>query len=136
MSRCLILVTLLLTILYRQSSAQQCYVPGICIGQLLGAFEAYDRYQCLSVCSNFRDCTWFSSNEEDGFCGLYKTCDEVSTEDCPQCVSGEYTCEVLSCNLVGECQGSFIAEDNKTTEGQCQDYCASYTGCSFYTFHR
>ena len=136
MARLLFHASLLLTMICHQSRGQQCYVPGICSGQLLGSLESHDRYQCLSACTDLRDCTWFSSNEKDGFCGLFQTCNEVSTEDCPECVSGEYTCPVLRCNLEGECQGTFLAEGDKTSEVQCQDLCTSYTGCTFYTFHK
>ena len=123
-------------ILLHQASSQQCNVPGICVGQLLVSFESNDQYQCLSACNNLRDCSWFSSNEEDGFCGLFQTCDDVSTTECPLCISGEHSCPVLRCNLVGECQGTLIVEDIMTTEELCQDFCTSFTGCAFYTFHK
>ena len=137
MARPIVVATLLLVnIMPREAHSQQCYVPGECIGQLVGSFQSYDRYECLSVCSNVRDCTWFSSNGENGFCGLFETCEEVSTENCSQCVSGEYNCEVLRCGIIGECKGNFITEDNRATEHLCQDFCTSYTGCSFYTYHK
>ena len=114
MARPIVVATLLLVnIMPREAHSQQCYVPGECIGQLVGSFQSYDRYECLSVCSNVRDCTWFSSNGENGFCGLFETCEEVSTENCSQCVSGESNCEVLRCGIVGECKGYFLTEDNR-----------------------
>ena len=48
---------LLVTIWPQGAHSQQCYVPGECVGQLMGSFESYDRYECLSVCSTIRDHT-------------------------------------------------------------------------------
>ena len=130
------LSSILLMIILHKVSGQQCNVPGICSGQLLGSLETNDRNECLSECSNLEDCSWFSSNEEDGFCGLFQTCDDVSTTNCPQCISGEHSCPVLRCNLIGECQGTLIGEDIMATEELCQGFCTSFTGCAFYTFHK
>ena len=90
--------------------SQQCYVPGECVGvvrlfvtkfvnliqciiisQLLGTLETFDRFECLGACQEYPGCTWFSSNEENGLCGLFDTCEDISTDNCPQCVSGIMT---------------------------------------------
>ena len=103
-----------LAISVQPAFSQQCYVPGECTGvvrkklvlvssnsvyllqsiivlQLLGTLETFDRFECLGACQEYPGCYWFSSNEENGFCGLFETCEDVSTENCPQCVSGIMT---------------------------------------------
>ena len=69
-----------------------CYI----VPQLLGTIETFDRFECLGACQDYPGCLWFSSNEENGFCGLFETCDDISTENCPQCVSGTLNLGLIS----------------------------------------
>ena len=67
--------------------------------QTVGSAESFDQYECLSTCSDTPDCTWFSSDENSGFCGLFATCDDISTEDCAECISGEYAVQYRPCRI-------------------------------------
>ena len=77
------------------SSVKQLSLPAsintVMVLQLLGTLATFDRFECLGACQEYPGCYWFSSNEENGFCGLFETCEDVSTENCPQCVSGIMT---------------------------------------------
>ena len=61
----------------------------ISVQQLIRTEEASDRYDCLNECQLNRDCYWFTSNEANGSCGLFRSCEEITSENCPQCISGK-----------------------------------------------
>ena len=68
---------------------QQCFVPGECVGQLLGAISVGGGAEgCLSACQATSECTWFTSYGSD-LCGLFINCDELNVDGCPECVSGK-----------------------------------------------
>ena len=80
-----ILFTLLLV---SQTRSEECYVPGQCVGQLLGYVATTSDGACLRECKNDFNCEWFTSNSDEHFCGLYETCGFINVEECPDCVSG------------------------------------------------
>jgi hypothetical protein len=79
-------------------AAEDCFVPGSCIGELLG-FEVStdgDALACLDACKHEPDCNWFTASEKDDFGGFYLTCDDIDVESCPSCVSGTlFLCNFL-----------------------------------------
>ena len=85
------MITLLLaSLLTAQTISQECYVPGQCIGQLIGYVGTTSDGACLRECKNEFDCKWFTSNSAEQFCGLFETCGIINVEECPDCVSGTY----------------------------------------------
>ena len=73
-------------------------IISLCL-QVIGSVESLDQYECLSACSDTPNCTWFSSDENSGFCGLFATCDDISTEDCAECISGEHAVQYRPCRI-------------------------------------
>ncbi len=58
------------------------------MGDLIGTVGGVsDPYECLTLCKNIVDCTWYTANPNIGGCNLYSTC-TVNVVDCPDCLSG------------------------------------------------
>ena len=68
---------------------QECFVPGECVGDLIGAFDLTNPEDCLGKCEATLGCTWFTHHTRDNFCALYSNVDRVEVDRCPSCVSGE-----------------------------------------------
>ena len=92
-----------------------CFVPGECVGPLVGtAFEA-NAAACRATCKSFEEpgppqplhapasgraasasalppgkCEWFTFHPDGGLCVLYERC-ELDIDSCPSCVSGGRT---------------------------------------------
>lgn len=119
-------------------SSQECNIQGECIGNIVGATSEISVIDCLETCSEDAvDCAWFTFNLESGYCGLQITCDFIDAQSCPTCISGESTCspnDFLSCELPGMCLGTILHQDVAENQQDCQDLCATYDGCNFYTF--
>ena len=117
---------------------QQCDIQGECIGDIVGVTSENSVIDCLNVCSeDVQDCAWFTFNLESGYCGLQITCGFIDAESCPTCISGESTCspnDFLSCELPGMCLGTILHQDVADDQQDCQDLCAAYDGCNFYTY--
>ena len=60
---------------------------------------------------------------------------QCTHEEYSTLLSGEGTCPILKCGIDGECQGKFLAFGIRETEKGCQDFCASFSGCNYYTLH-
>ena len=120
------------------ASTQQCNIQGECIGNIVGATSADSVIDCLKVCSeDVPNCTWFTFNLDIGYCGLQATCDYIDSQSCPTCISGESACspnDFLSCELPGMCLGTILHQDAAENQQDCQDMCATYDGCNFYTY--
>ena len=86
-------------------SAQNCLIQGRCVNshliQLTGAGSATD---CLQDCKDFQGCQWYSFKQRSKTtCELFSDCNEISTDDCDQCQTGEVSCDLIQCDLSGLC---------------------------------
>ena len=59
---------------------------------------------CLSYCQQDEYCNWFSYDPIGRVCELFESCQSLSVEFCPQCVSGESSCEPRVCSISGICE--------------------------------
>ena len=87
------------------ASAQNCLIQGRCVNshliQLTGAGSATD---CLQDCKDFQGCQWYSFKQRSKTtCELFSDCNEISTDDCDQCQTGEVSCDLIQCDLPGFC---------------------------------
>ena len=58
--------------------------------QLLGFLSSEDEYACLEACKALPYCAWFTFDpDQEHFCALLETCDELDLQQCPSCISGE-----------------------------------------------
>ena len=80
----------------------------------------------------------------NGFCGLYRDCNSINTNECAQCISGEeqccdlicntilradlkpfykqgpVTCDYIQCNIPGQCVGILEYQQTATTLTDCE----------------
>ena len=59
---------------------------------------------CLSTCQQNDRCLWFSYDPLGQVCELFEDCESLSIEFCPQCISGESSCEPRICSFPGICE--------------------------------
>ena len=104
----LLLVFLLGTAL---ASAQECQLSGRCINSNLVSLTAADSStQCLQDCKDYAGCHWYTYKEKvRTICELFADCNELSTEDCDFCVSGQKECDLYQCDIPGFCTVSLIS---------------------------
>jgi len=79
------------------ASAQECNIHGICIdSDLLDFTNATSGTECLQDCKDFSGCEWYSFNQGSEYtCALLANCNELSTEDCDNCESGQVDCNLI-----------------------------------------
>ena len=89
----------------------QCFVAGECVeSPLIGMSIQETENDCLADCQQEMTCGWFTFDPTDKLCELFKSCNVLSYENCPQCVSGERTCTPnLMCNITGTCANHKMA---------------------------
>ena len=76
-------------------SAQECNINGICINSnLLDRTNATSGRECLQDCKEFHGCEWYSFNLTTS-CELLSNCNEISTENCTICESGQVNCDLI-----------------------------------------
>ena len=87
------------------ASAQECLIQGRCVNsQLIHLTGAGSATDCLQDCKDFPGCQWYSFKERSKtICELFSDCNEISTNDCDHCVSGQVQCDLINCNLPGYC---------------------------------
>ena len=105
-------VLLLVCIGASKASGQdyQCFVPGECIfSQHIDILASKDEFQCLELCQNNVNCTWFTFYPDDSAsCQLFATCGSISDTLCPQCITGQKECSSPEpvCWVQGHCLGN------------------------------
>ncbi len=73
------------------SCFKSCFVPGACVGQLIGTLiDMPDPQDCLSACKETANCEWFTSDGQIEICNLFASCIDVDVDECPHCLSGKY----------------------------------------------
>ena len=83
----------------------RCFINGECNhNPLVDANIENNADDCLSHCQDNPDCNWFSYDPIGKVCELFEACQSLSTEFCPQCVSGESSCEPRICSIAGICE--------------------------------
>ncbi len=76
----------------------------------LHSFEKLTEIDCFENCSSqHSNCEWFTFEPMTKRCLIYKNCQNVSTSKCPNCISGNSTCQ-RDCYFKGACQGRLIAK--------------------------
>ncbi len=97
--------TILLLIFPLTLAETQCSIPGQCIdGELITLESLESEKACLSECRDTEDCAWYTFDNKLNICELFKTCPDVSQDQCPDCLSGESDCSFYQCGLTGSCQ--------------------------------
>ena len=78
-------------------SAQECNINGICINSnLLDRTNATSGSACLQDCKEFQGCKWYSFKQgTTTSCELLSNCNELSTENCTLCESGQVNCDLI-----------------------------------------
>ena len=91
------------------SSSSVCFEPGVCTESfLLWEGQTDTLNECLQLCKDKSNCTWFSYYLEFSVCLLLSDCEILNQEECPDCVSGQTTCTPeFSCHIPGQCQVNF-----------------------------
>ena len=87
----------------------QCFVPGECIfSQHINIVVSKDEVQCLQLCKNNLNCTWFTFYPDDfGSCQLFSNCESIDDSQCPLCITGQEECSIPEpvCWVQGHCLG-------------------------------
>ena len=87
----------------------QCFIPGECIfSQSIGIFSSKDEIQCLEMCQNNVNCTWFTFYPETEICQLFVSCGSIDDKLCPICITGQKECSIPEpvCWVEGVCLGN------------------------------
>ncbi len=95
------------------NSTEFCFVHGECIeGSFTGMSLQKSDIYCLKYCQfqnfNFNSkITHFSFDPKTKICEMFSDCNQISTSDCPQCISGHVDCTYEACNQPGLCEVTF-----------------------------
>ena len=66
-----------------------CFIQGECTNSTLLDLDFFQsENECLKFCQENEACTWFSFDFETKSCGIFENCSNLSSDDCPECVSG------------------------------------------------
>merc|ERR1712223_2305462 len=107
-----ILLSIFSTTANAKSNADEdllCFVEGECFQSpfLEISFEESED-DCLTHCQTVSNCTWFSFDPVENSCESFSSCTNLTSINCPQCVSGESNCKPKICNKPGVCQGILL----------------------------
>ena len=97
----------------------------------------YCKYDNLKFCVFKQDtdgCQFFTYSPLDGACFAYENCPAVDETACPDCVSGQATCDVLQCNQVYICDGDKVFQGNRIPASECADKCLEMDDCEWYSY--
>ena len=70
---------------------EQCFVPGLCVGEIIDFSPLESSRKCLSKCTNSTDCKWFSLSRTKNLCLAFKDCNELDKEE-NDFISGQSEC--------------------------------------------
>ena len=114
------LFSLLLLVCIGASNASepefQCFVPGECIfSQNIDILAAKEEIQCLEMCQNNVNCTWFTFYPETDICQLFVSCGSIDDTYCPLCTTGQKECSIPEpvCWVEGLCLGNVTHTEEK-----------------------
>ena len=114
------LFSLLLLVYIGASNASepdfQCLVPGECIfSQNFDILAAKEEIQCLEMCQNNANCTWFTFYPETDICQLFVSCGSIDDTYCPLCTTGQKECSIPEpvCWVEGLCLGNVTHTEEK-----------------------
>ena len=72
----------------------QCFIPGECTNsQEINILPSLDEFQCLEICQQDANCTWFSFFPDSNFCQMFSSCGSIEDTFCSNCISGQRECE-------------------------------------------
>ena len=82
-------------------SAQECLIQGRCINShLIQLTNAGSATVCLQDCKDFQGCLWYSFNQRSQTtCELFSDCNEITTNDCDHCQTGQVSCDLSFCKI-------------------------------------
>ena len=90
-----------------------CHEAGECqFSQLVGTTTTIGYNSCIKFCRSIPECGWITYHSSHGVCVAYDDCVTLSSEDCPDCISGQSSCHLQEnqCWLRGTCAGTLIKE--------------------------
>ena len=81
--------------------AQECFIQGRCINShLIQLTDAGSATDCLQDCKDFQGCQWYSFNQRSQTtCELFSDCNEITTNDCDHCQTGQVSCDLSFCKI-------------------------------------
>ena len=96
-----------------QDSEKQCFKNGECqSGHLLRKSTTLGKTACLNFCKRVEGCLWFTYHPTNMMCLAFSNCNDgiSSTDQCPDCLSGEASCEsqIKNCWSKGTCSGRLL----------------------------
>ena len=75
-------------------------------GQLLEISYESNELACLHACRHKHHCKWFTFAPDLGSCEQLEDCPSISSESCPNCITGRKHCPI--CWVTGQCEGQII----------------------------
>lgn len=79
-----------------------CNIPGECLHGSSTGLEIVDSVEeCISLCESRDACFYYTFSPDDGLCIEYADCEEVSTDACENCLSGNKNCLESPCKIPG-----------------------------------
>ncbi len=89
-----------------QSNVANCSLAGQCLESIFITEDARESAQeCLENCQDTGPCHWFTYKPANSLCQLFETCESISDDNCPDCITGQKECDsVYQCNVKGRCQ--------------------------------
>ena len=97
---------LLLALALVQSQSQEigCFVEGECVnGTAVGISVVEDVWSCVQFCRDREACNHFTFDPAaNNVCLALEDCPLLSTDNCPDCVSGDESCPTALCLLEGK----------------------------------
>ena len=115
----------------------QCFQSGECRdSSTVGVFTTTDEFACLDLCKENLECKWFTFSTLTNLCLLFKDCQVLDEEICPECLSGQHFCipDEPVCNVQGFCSGVLDQFEELPSLETCLQLCQSSFGCRWITF--
>ena len=95
------------------------------------------QYYCRQECQLNTQCNWFTFYKKASYCQLFKNCDTLDVQFCPDCLTGEKDCKApeIKCWLTGKCEGEAFSVNTTQTSEECLGLCQENgDNCHWFTF--
>ena len=87
-------VLLLIFIVINTVKAEECLIPGVCLGELMNQLETESPLECLEEAKK-QNAKWFSVDSKGQKCLLFHDCPTISQEfPMQQYLSGSSKCQI------------------------------------------
>ena len=92
----------------RPKDGSSCFTVGECQDSFnFEVRQVSDKLECLDLCRQSLGCSWFTFSARTCSCTLFKDCNILDLESCPECLTGHDNCHSDNpvCFAQAQCEG-------------------------------